>query len=220
MLAVSGVVPNIRHLNTATIEVGTPGLPAATLLDWLHIASSRVPVDVLAAGTLTGTLSYHPETGNPIPWEGEMQITNASLINPRMGDTSLVTGDVMLQSATAPAPDPRHPMRPAALVPSGFQLAPISLALGGKDPATLDGHFDHTGYSLHLTGMASLARLHALMTALPQLGDGLAEVLPTNRAAGPFRIDLTSNRSWGGAQTWIDNTLRPAPIRPKRGRRS
>ena len=220
-LAVSGVVPNIRHLNTATIEVGTPGLPAATLLDWLHIASSRVPVDVLAAGTLTGTLSYRPQagssqSGNPIPWEGEMQITNASLINPRAGDTSLVAGDVVLQSATAPPPDPRHPRRPVALVPSGFQLAPISLALGGKDPATLDGHFDHTGYTLHLTGMASLARLHALTTALPQLGDGLADVLPTNRAAGPFRIDLTANRPWGGDQTWTDNTAHPAPSKPRR----
>ena len=220
MLSVSGVVPNIRHLNTATIEVGTPGLPAAALLDWLHIASSRVPVDVLAAGTVTGTLSYHPESGNPIPWEGAMQITNASLINPHAGDTSLVTGDVILQSATAPPPDPRHPRRPVALVPSGFQLAPISLALGGKDPATLDGHLDHTGYTLHLTGMASLVRLHALTTALPQLGDGLAEVLPTNRAAGPFRIDLTANRPWGGVQTWTDNTLRPAPSRPKHVRRS
>ena len=106
------------------------------------------------------------------------------------------------------------------MVPSGFQLAPISLALGGKDPATLDGHFDHNGYTLHLAGMASLARLHALTTALPQLGDGLADVLPINRAAGPFRIDLTANRLWGATQTWTDNTLRPAPVHPKRSRRS
>jgi AsmA protein len=144
-----------------------------------------------------------------------MRITNASLINPRAGDTSLVTGDVTLQSPSEPTPDPHHPIRPAALVPSGFQLAPISLALGGKDPATLDGHFDHTGYTLHLTGMASLPRLHALTTALPQLGDGLAEVLPTDRAAGPFRIDLTANRLWGASQIWTDNTLRPALPRPR-----
>ncbi len=225
MLAVSGVVPDIRHPDTATIEAGTPGLPAATLLDWLHIASSRVPVDVLAAGTVTGTLTYHPQagnsqSGNPIPWEGAMRITNASLINPRAGDTSLVAGDVLLQSATAPPPDTRHPRRPVALVPSGFQLAPISLALGGKDPATLDGHFDRNGYTLRLTGMASLAGLRALTAALPQLGDGLGEVLPTNRAAGPFHIDLTANRIWGGTQTWTDNTLRPAPSGSKRRRRS
>jgi AsmA protein len=93
-------------------------------------------------------------------------------------------------------------------------LAPTSLALGGKDPAILDGHFDPTGYTLHLEGMASLARLHALITALPPLGDGLDEVLPTNRAAGPFRIDLTATRTWGAPQTWTDNTLHPTPTRP------
>jgi AsmA protein len=59
--------------------------------------------------------------------------------------------------------------------------------------------------------MASIARLHALAAALPQFGDGLAEVLPTNRAAGPFRIDLTSTRAWGAAQTWTDNTVRLTP---------
>ena len=37
------------------IEIATPGLPAATLLDWLRIASSRVPADITASGTLTGS---------------------------------------------------------------------------------------------------------------------------------------------------------------------
>jgi AsmA protein len=230
-LAISGALPNIRHLNTATIEIGTPGLPAATLLEWLHIASSRVPVDIAAAGTLTGNLSYQPDAANPIPspisWKGQMQIANASLINPRAGTTSLVTGDVTLQSVSQSPPDrSKHPtlarVREAfdPPTPSGFQLAPVSLALGGRDPATLDGHFDATGYTLHLTGMASIARLHALANALPQLGDGLAEVLPTNRAAGPFRIDLTATRPWGATQTWTDNTAHPAPSKPRPRRHS
>ena len=88
-LAISGAIPDIRNPNSAAIEIGTPGLPAATLLDWLHIASSRVPADIAAAGTLTGTLSYHPDPAGPTPWQGEMLITNASLINPRSGATSL-----------------------------------------------------------------------------------------------------------------------------------
>src|SRR3984957_20328622 len=121
-LAISGALPNIRHLNPAPIEVGTPALPAATLLDWLHIASSRVPVDILAAGTLTGTLSYRPDAANTIPWQGQMQISNASLINPRAGTTSLISGDVTLQSATPSPPDPRHPKRSAPAALTGFQL--------------------------------------------------------------------------------------------------
>ncbi|HEX4576923.1 MAG TPA: hypothetical protein VH117_06205, partial [Edaphobacter sp.] len=155
----------------------------------------------------------------------EMHITGAGLINPRAGDTSLVDGDVVVQSVvqsvTAPIPDPhRHPHLTPVSLPSGFQLAPTTLALGGKDPATLDGRFDTTGYTLHLTGMASAARLHALAVALPQFGDGLAEVLPTNRAAGPFRVDLTATRPWGEAQTWTDNTARPVSPKPRPRRRS
>jgi AsmA protein len=245
-LAISGAFSDIRNPNSAAIEVGTPGLPAATLLNWLHIASSRVPAEITAAGTLTGSVSYHPALANSTPWQGEMRITNARLINPRSnpaagnpaaenpaagnpgtsnpgsGATSLVTGDVILQSiAPPPTPDPRHkPRHPVDPPPSGFQLAPTTLALGGKDPAIIDGHFDATGYTLHLTGMASTARLHALAAALPQFGDGLLEVLPTNRAAGPFRIDLTATRPWGAAQTWTDNTAHPAPPHPRRAHHS
>ncbi|MCU1250624.1 MAG: AsmA family protein [Edaphobacter sp.] len=208
-LAISGAIPDIRHPNSATIEIGTPGLPAATLLDWLHVASSRVPSNVAAAGTLTGSLSYRPDPDTPTPWQGEMLLTNASLINPGASATSLVTGDVTLQPVAPPQPDPRSKKQASAPPLPGFQLAPTALALGGKDPAILEGHFDTTGYTLHLTGMASIARLHALAAALPPFGDGLAEVLPANRAAGPFRIDLTATRPWGAAQTWTDNAARP-----------
>jgi hypothetical protein len=219
ILAISAALTDIRNPRAAAIEIGTPGLPAATLLDWLRIASSRVPADILASGTLTGTLSYRPASADPTPWQGEMRITNAGLINPHAGATSLITGDVTLQSIAQPASDPRHKKRQPIAPPNGFQLTPTTLALGGKDPATLDGHFDTTGYTLHLTGMASIARLQALATALPQFGDGLAEVLPTNRAAGPFRIDLTAIRTRGLPQTWTDNTAHPATTRPKRTHR-
>jgi hypothetical protein len=215
ILAISGAIPDMRNPRSAAIEIGTPGLPAATLLDWLHIASSRVPADLAATGILTGTLSYHPES-DPMPWQGVMKITNASLINPNAGATSstpsLVDGDVTLQSVAPLAPAPNHRQRqPAAPPPTGFLLAPTSLALGGKDPAILEGQIDTSGYTLHLTGMASIARLHSLATALPPLGDGLLEVLPTNRAAGPFRIDLSATHHWGTPQIWTDNNNRPAP---------
>jgi AsmA protein len=220
-LAISGAIPDIRQPDSAAIEISTPGLPAATLLDWLHVASSRVPSTVAASGTLTGTLSYRPDAASPTPWQGEMLLTNAGLVNAGSSATSLVTGEVRVQSVTPPPPpDPRNKQRhPVALPPRGFQLAPTTLALGGKDPAVLDGHFDTTGYTLHLTGMASIARLHALADALPQFGDGLDEVLPTNRAAGPFRIDLTATRTWGSPQTWTDNTARPIPPHLRRASR-
>src|SRR6202789_177300 len=39
-LAISGAIPDIRTPKTAAVEIGTPGLPASTLLEWLHVASS------------------------------------------------------------------------------------------------------------------------------------------------------------------------------------
>jgi AsmA protein len=257
LLAIAGDLPDIRQPRTATLEVVAPGLPAATLLEWLHVASSRVPADIVATGSLTGDIAYNPTSpaaASTRGWTGELQMTGASLINPHAGSTSLVVGDIAL-SSIAPAPtqprnarhrpaSPGGPSRPTTvsfplgtttnslpsrstmngfLLPTsslavgpttgGFLLAPTSLALGGKDPAILEGHFDATGYTLHLTGMASTARMLALAAALPQFGDGLAAVLPTNRATGPYRVDLTATRPWRGPQTWTDNTTHPTTPR-------
>jgi AsmA family len=220
-LAVTGDLPDVRRLRSTTLDIGTPGIPAGTLLDWLRVASSRVPAGITATGTLTGSLSWRPTTASSTHWSGEMLLADASLINPKAGRSSFVTGDISLQSASSTTPPaPRGKLHFVSLSPpgKGFQLASTALALGGKDPAILDGHFDSTGYTLHLTGMASTARLLALGSTIPQFGDGLAAALPVNRAAGPFRIDLTATRLWGGAQLWTDNTVHPAPVHPRHPR--
>jgi hypothetical protein len=210
ILALTGTVPDLHNPKSSSVQIGTPGLPAATLLDWLHVASSRVPADITASGALTGNIAYAPTPAGALPWHGDLLLTNASLINPHAGPGSLVTGDVALRSTTATPPNPQQTRhhKPAPPTVDGFQLSPVSLALGGKDPATLEGYLDATGCTFHLTGMASNARLMALATALPQLGDGLAEVLPANRATGPYRIDLTATRLWGQPQTWTDTSPR------------
>jgi AsmA protein len=258
LLAITGDLPDIRQPRSATIDIVAPGLPAATLLEWLHVASSRVPADIVATGSLTGDIAYNPASpaaASTRGWTGELQVTGASLINPQAGSSSLIVGDVALSSIAPAAPPPRNarhgtaqptspgshvrptpvnfplgttpstlPAGPTDSLPSGspispttggFLLAPTSLALGGKDPATLEGHVDATGYTLHLTGMASTARMLALAAALPPFGDGLAAVLPTDRAPGPYRIDLTATRPWRGPQTWTDTTTRPTTPRPQ-----
>jgi AsmA protein len=222
LLAITGELPDIRRPNSATFAVVAPGLPAATLLDWLHVASSRVPPDITATGSLTGDLSYQPSSPSAAAthgWTGDLLISGASLTNPRAGSSSLVVSDVALNSAVPATTQPRNakhrPAAPLVAAPGGFLLAPTFLALGGKDPATLEGQFDATGYTLHLTGMASTARMLALAAALPQFGDGLAEVLPTNRAAGHYRVDLTATRPWRGPQIWTDNTTHPTTPHPQ-----
>ena len=200
-LALAGEIPDVRRLNSATVQVGTPGIQASTLVDWLHVASARAPAELSATGVLAGSLAYRPDTG----WNGEIVVTEAGLTSGK-ATTSLVVGDVAVRSAGPSLMPVRGHRRGAqAQAPTGgFVLAPTLLALGGKEPAVLEGRIDRSGYSLHLTGMATTARMLALGAAIPQFGDGLAEALPTNRAAGPFRVDMVANRTWGGGQVWAD----------------
>ena len=243
MLEANGALPDIRNPGAVEVQLGTPGLPAGTLLDWLRVASSRVPPDVSASGTLTGNLSYQATPNQAVAkggglsssassnaqalssqahgrWQGRILLAGAGLINPAGGVKSLVAGDVDLHSV-APSPVPAGSIGGLAASPlpgaDEFVLAPAELVLGGKDPALLEGRFDAKGYNLHLTGMASTTRLKAFATAIPPLSDGLAEVLPTNRAAGPFRVDLTATRVWGKPQIWTD-TLSPRPANSRQHR--
>jgi hypothetical protein len=212
IVALTGSLPDLRNMRSADLQIGTPGLPAATLLDWLRVASSRVPADLTASGALTGNVAYAAGPAGTLSWHGDLLLSKASLINPHASPASLVTGDLALRSTSTPPPAQTKHHKPSPSAVDGFQLSPVSLALGGKDPAALEGHFDATGCTFHLTGMASTTRLVGLATALPQLGDGLAEVLPTNRATGPYRIDLTATRHWGQPQVWADTSPHlPAP---------
>ena len=49
-VALAGSLPDIRRPEMGTVSVGTPGISGGTLLDWLRIASARVPADVTGDG--------------------------------------------------------------------------------------------------------------------------------------------------------------------------
>jgi AsmA family len=216
-IAVAGSMPDIRRPELSTASVGTPGISAGTLLDWLRIASARVPADLTVAGRMTGSVSYDPKASSP--WEGEMLIVDAGFKSPKTGTGSLVTGDIRLRSVALAAVEPHSQKKPVAEASgSAFVLSPVSLALGGKEPAVLDGRADASGYTLHLVGMVTAERLSALGAAMPQLGDGLDEVVPANRTGPePFHVDLMASRPWGGAQVWHDAAVSGG--RPRHGGR-
>jgi len=220
MLLVSGTVPDIRNLNSTKMDISIPGIPADVLLDWLHVIDQRAPADISLGGTLTGGLSYHPGPVSPTPWQGEMLITGAKLSSQDAGPPSLVAGNVAIHSLIQPVVVGRA-RKQVSQPPSGsvFVLSPTPLALGGKEPAMLEGRFDATGYTLHLTGMATSSRLFALAAAVPEFGDGLAKVLPPNHTADPFRVDLTAVRPWAGAQVWTQAAVHAPVHRSRRAKR-
>jgi hypothetical protein len=214
-IEISGSIPDVRQWRSSMAEAGIAGIPASMVVGWWHVLSERVPEGVSASGTLSGSLNYDG-TQRVGRWNGELTVAGAGLKSEK---TALMQGDVTLRSVEQPvAPTRGRKSVVSAPVGSSFQLEPLSLDLGGREPATLSGQADGAGYTLHLTGMATKARLDALAKAVPQLGDGLEAVVPTDRASGPFRVDLTATRPWGGAQVWQDNTSRPVvPVRRRRG---
>jgi hypothetical protein len=65
LLALTGDIPSARHPSSASIQIGTPGLPAASLLQWLRAVTPRLSPDLSATGTLTGSLSREADNEQP-----------------------------------------------------------------------------------------------------------------------------------------------------------
>ena len=203
-LALAGSLPDVSALDSADLQIGTSRLPAGILLNWLRIASARIPPTLSAVGLLSGSASHDPGAGPA--WTGEATMPELRLSGSKLGATPLLLTDLFLHSLNPADHRPRNgPLTGAPLV-----LSTVALPLGSKDPALLDLSVDAKGYTLHLTGMVLLGRLTALAGAVPQFGDGLLPLLPTNRVPGPLRVDLSARRDWGGEQIWTDNLAHSA----------
>ena len=211
-IALTGEVPNIRHLERSQVQIGSSGVPASTVLNWLRIASAKVSPEITATGTLTGSMTYDGAAAHP--WTGQVLLHGASLKTGGEDAASLLAGDVALRTVTPSASDSKLAM----------QLLPVAVALGGHDPATLDGHFDDNGYTLHLTGMATETRLREFAKATAPLGTGLVdepvaggsaapdtpatapEVPVAATAASAERLDRSTAAAWNEPHIWSNPT--------------
>jgi AsmA family len=260
VLIVTGSLPDVAQPGSASANITVPALPADTFFDWLSIATPHPPAVLEGAGTLAASLAWNAKGDasdvsavvqparsrqQPSPAQpaltGEIEFSGASLDTDPANNRSVPLGDVVLRSTPVPAIPPHSHLSRAALASmqasaagSNFDLLPVSLALGGKQPAILDGHFDANGYSVHLTGTVILAELLRLGKAVPQFGDGLEDLLdkiaesasdpcpsgmsgcePTAAMSShPLHVDLTATRTWGGPQVWRQT----APVAPSRPR--
>lgn len=234
LLNLTGDLPDVYNLDSASFDVAAPRLPASSLVDWLRIASARVPADVTATGTISGKMTHVP--GSPISldglWRGQFVWKDAGLAGGDIGEVPIVLGDLSVASGQPETPvatsshknrrERHRAQAPKPFVDREFVMSPAKISLGGKEPALLGGSFDRNGYSLHLSGGVLASRLSALGTAIPQFGDGLVEALAIQPATkgkeNPVIIDLTSERNWGGAQSWM-KTPSSTPGRTTRSKR-
>jgi AsmA protein len=203
-LIVTADLPDVRQPASASATFTVPALPASTFFDWLGVATQHPPTGFAGTGTLAGSLAWN--TANPplpsprghqppLPppaapraptlsgslLSGSLRFSGEALELSALGPKPIPLDDLVLRST--PLPPPASHSRAARTAqpasPVSLDLLPIELPLGGKQPAILEGHFDASGYTLHLTGSAIPDRLLALAQADPQFGDGLADVLAT-----------------------------------------
>lgn len=212
-VALAGSIADVTQPTSADLELGTSPLPLSVLLTWLRVASSRLPQDLSASGLLSGSFSYGA-TETPA-WVGQVTVPDLRLSGAKLGPMGVDATDLLLRSAP---PSPSDPHASVSSAIPRFVLSPLEVPLGGRDPASLEGLIDRQGYTLHLSGMVVLSRLLALAASVPQLGDGLAKALPSNRGTGPVRVELSAHRDWGGDQIWTDNLARPEPSTSRMGR--
>ena len=219
-VAMAGSVPDTLRMQSADVQVGVARLPASVLLQWVRVVSSHIPTGLTATGLVSASVSHAPESGRT--WTGQATAPELRLAGGTLASAPLVIEGLGVHSAEQ-VEDAGYRWRPGGTGAPAFVLGPVSIPMGGKEPAVLEGSADGAGYSLHLSGMVVLSRLVAAGAAVPQLGDGLGAVLPTNRTAGAVRVDLTSHRAWGGEQVWTDNLAHAPvtrPVRAKTGRRA
>ena len=202
---VTADVPDTNHPQASSVQITLPALPADTLFDWLSVATPHPPTGLGGPGNLAGTVAWgtrplpprsadRPTSGPPPQttptqppqsspsWSGELEFSGATLDIDPVNHKAIPLGDIILRSTPPPAPQPASSRRPAstpAVPPAAdsFDLLPVSLDLGGKEPLILEGHLDDSAYTFHLSGSAIPARLVALGNAIPQLGDGLKDAL-------------------------------------------
>jgi len=198
----TGQVAEVLDPASATGLLKIRNVPAQSLIDTLRLLTPRVSPELNASGKFGGSL----EIAGPGSVSGPLMVTEAVLT---IGD-----GGPFVDGGVA-----------AELTPGELTVRPIGLKLGAPAPASLEATIDRTGYSMHLSGSLMRSRLEQLAAALPQFGDGIAEVLPEkataqadSKAELPIRVDLVSTHPWGGAQIWTAAAARPA-VRHKRASR-
>jgi AsmA protein len=188
-------------------------------LTWGAPETEQPPAGPVADRRATATAQNQAAGGAlSATWSGELKLSGESLQLPALGPEPLALDDVVLRSTPPAIPPPARARRgmadaadAATIAPDSFDLLPVSLALGGRQPAVLTGHLDRSGYSLHLAGTVIVQRLLALGDAVPQFGDGLRKLLAPEtssvqpaQGAPPESLPVAAGRGRGRAKDAVD----------------
>lgn len=214
----------LSTLRTSPVEIQGVGIPAHWALLWAGLFSPRVQasqhpratlavhmtrgLSTASALTTSSVPPLHSSAGvqsevPPAAWKGSVDLALPPVIR---GGLRSRQGTLVWTVVPASVQEP-HP---------SFRLAPTLLTTPDGSTVSLTGSISSTGYSVAVSGNALPALLLLPSRYLPQLGDGMADVLPEGPAPDPpARVQFTCTRAWNEEQSCtqgISSVSHPADL--------
>lgn len=209
-LLLTGSVPNLAHPQPS-LNLEINHTPVAFVVSILDLLRRNLPVSSDAAGTINGQFAWAPQdasgknilTGHAVADSVVLHLANVdqpftfanlsfampseqltpSQSRKKMPRISLLKrANAESQSSLREAPVPGQPV---------LLLEPASFAAGAPTPMQVSGQFTRSGFSLHLTGESSVARLQPVAPDLGQLS-----ALENLTSRGTAQTDLTISGPW------------------------
>jgi AsmA protein len=205
-LSLTGDVGSVLDWHTADLSVSMAGIAPGYGLDWLRLFSSRVPRELRAVGELHGTFSHGPGTAEE--WAGRAFCDCALEMPDKTGSISALPMriDAMVGSDGTGGRWVQLVMTP----PTTGDISAIPSAKGVEQlrGAAADGSLNGEGFRVHYPAGRSADFLPELARRIPPLLDELP-----GKSDG---ADITSYRSWNGAQSWSVDALSPKATKKRK----
>jgi len=190
------------------VSVELDRFPVAVGLDALRTVRSDLAAGLVAAGSVSGKITYAPTAPDVAPEKPEHP-AHARLANPHPVVEAPLTGSFTVQGLqlsgdglSQPINIPKLLLEPApalASQPAGSSQVLAATAVipaGGAAPLTVSTRLALAGYQLTVRGQASIARARELAHVA-----GLANAAALDALAGdPVSVDLTAEGPWMPAE--------------------
>lgn len=188
------------------LRLGMTNVADSYVLDWARLFSQRVPAADEPRGVVAGSVTYSPDAGEG--WQGEF---HARVAGPLPWATKASAAETAAEPMTISVSANQETLTLAPL-----NVAPASTA-EKTGPLELSGEATPQGYSLHLTGVATVRELESMRGTLPPLADGLEAGVPGWKSGEdkPLKVDVACSRAWGGVQSCVAVSEAPKPVKKK-----
>jgi hypothetical protein len=211
-LLLTGSVQNFaKPQSRLTLEINQT--PASFVVNVLGLLRAQLPSSLSAKGVINGSFTY--STADSPRLTGQASVAPLSVTFDDGGAPFVLPAAHFSARGAPVAPVSRRKKSvrhvafsavSAAAAPDAILLEPAAMSMGAPNPFQVAGQFTLAGFSLQLTGEASVARLKQLSPSFGSLRSAVAHL----GAQGTANLGLTFAGPWLTEPVMTANGLEPA----------